>query len=88
MLTLGDNKKLTSQSHFESYLVLSNLDWKYNYLFPRIITTDIKYPTFKYEIVNSMLWLVDFLKYRRRKKVYFELIVFRELRITVIGSSQ
>ena len=49
--------KPTSQRYFEKYFSQTNIDWKKNYILPRVVAADNKIRVFQYKLLNNILFL-------------------------------
>ena len=56
ILILGYYKKPTSQGYFEAFFESSTIDWKYIYLLPRKTAINTKHRSFRYKILNNVLY--------------------------------
>ena len=46
-----------SQQYFKTLFLHMNLDWKFIYLLPRILTTTTSLRAFQYKVLNNVLYL-------------------------------
>ena len=49
--------KPTSQRYFEKHFSQPNIDWKKNYILPRVVTVDNRIRVFHYKLLNNILFL-------------------------------
>ena len=56
-LTISQNMSTPTSQHFKTLFPNLNLDWKLNYLLPRILTKNTSLRAFQYKLLNNVLYL-------------------------------